>query len=257
MRILLVTYMTLHAASDTMMRIPSLGLASIAVNVDRRLCDIKVADLLVGSGNTRKYFQKLLVKYRPDVVGFSAITMEFLEALELAKMVKELDRNIKVVMGGYHPTLDYEMIMENDEDNIVDFIIRGEAERAFDEFVKALNNGQDFSKVPNLSYRDNGSIIHNPVHDLLDLDEIRLPDRNVRVIRKGYHIFGYPADIVEMSRGCPFNCSFCSSPSMYGRTYRKFRIERILADLRDTEKHGAKAIFVADHNVTGDPGWVY
>ncbi len=88
--------------------------------------------------------------------------------------------------------------------------------------------------------------------ELLNVDEIKMPDRSVRVITEGFHFMGIPADIVEFSRGCYSNCNFCCSPVMYGRTLRKFKIERIIEDIKDAQKYGAKSIFVADHNVTAD-----
>lgn len=254
MRILLIAYLQ-WSTYDLVMRIPNLSLASISAHADKKICNIKVVDLLMAGSNSSKQLGKLLREYKPDLVGFSVATSQYFQAIKLAKIVKEFDKNIKVVMGGYHPTLDYEEILKNDKEEFVDFIIRGEAELSFNEFVKALNNKKSLDKIPGLSYRQNGMIVNNPPGDLMDIDEIKLPDRDARIITKGYHYFGYPADIIEMSRGCPFGCSFCCSPIMYGKNYRKFRIERILEDIKDVQRRGAKAVLLADHNVTGDPYW--
>ena len=253
MKILFVSYLKSILGIDMMMKIQSLGLISIAANLDRELCDVKVLDLLMDEiDNKRIYFHNYLMEYKPDIVGISCITLQYEEAIELSKMIKNFDNNIKVVWGGYHPTLDYERILESKDMEFIDFLIRGEAEIAFNELIKALNKDKDFTNISNLSYKDNGKIIHNPMAELLNVDEIKMPDRSVRVITEGFHFMGIPADIVEFSRGCYSNCNFCCSPVMYGRTLRKFKIERIIEDIKDAQKYGAKSIFVADHNVTAD-----
>jgi radical SAM superfamily enzyme YgiQ (UPF0313 family) len=233
-----------------MTRLPNLGLSSIAANLDRNLCDIKIVDLIVAGRNPQKYFLSLLQTYQPDVVGFSCMIFQYAKTLEFAKMTKNFNKNIKVVMGGYYPTVDYDVILESADMEFIDFVIRSEGEIAFNELIRALNNGGDFRKVLNLSYKDNGSIVHNPKSKLLNLDEIKPPDRDVRILKKGFHLFGYPADAIETSRGCTCDCDFCSIRSMYGKSFRKYKIERVLNDIRDAQKHGAKSLMITDDNPT-------
>jgi len=63
---------------------------------------------------------------------------------------------------------------------------------------------------------------------------------------------GQPADVIETSRGCVYDCNFCSIRNMYGKSFRIFSIERILDDLKDAKKFGAKSIFITDDNITLD-----
>ncbi len=235
---------------DRTVRLPNLGLCSIAANLDPSLCEAKVLDLIAAGRNSTKYFQRVLKQYRPDVVGFSCMTLQYNGALELARITKAFDRETTVVMGGYHPTIDYEPMLNDDKTmRNIDFLIRNEGEVAFNELIKAKHNGNDFKNVPNLSFIDNGSIVNNP-SEVLDLDKIKPPDRNARLIRKGFHLFGHKADVVETSRGCTFNCEFCNIQSMYGKSFRKYEFERILNDIRDAQRHGAKGIFIIDDNIT-------
>jgi hypothetical protein len=87
-----------------------------------------------------------------------------------------------------------------------------------------------------------------PVHSLGD-GEIRLPNRSARVL-KGYHMLGRPVDVVETSRGCTFDCSFCSIIEMRGRNFHTYTFERVLADIADAREHGARSIFIVDDNIT-------
>lgn len=253
MRVLLVANQETEFGLDRSIRLPNLGLSSIAGNLDRELCEVKVVDLVVAGRNPRKRLHRTLKKFRPDVIGLSCMTFQYNESFELARIAKLFDKDITVVMGGYHPTVAYDLILKNEDDiKSIDFLIRNEGEVAFNELLKAMEKGNDFSNVPNLSRLNNGSIIHNPRSDVLDLERIKLPDRDARINTKGFHIFGYPADVIETSRGCSFSCDFCCIRSMYGRSYRTYRIDRVLDDIRDARSHGAQAIFIADDNITLD-----
>ena len=66
----------------------------------------------------------------------------------------------------------------------------------------------------------------------------------------GYTLLGRPIDIVETSRGCTYDCSFCSIIEMRGRNFHTWPIERVVADIRDARDRGARAIFLVDDNIT-------
>ena len=68
----------------------------------------------------------------------------------------------------------------------------------------------------------------------------------------GYTLLGRQVDVVETSRGCTFDCSFCSIIEMRGRNFHPYPIERVLADIADARAHGARAIFLVDDNITLD-----
>jgi anaerobic magnesium-protoporphyrin IX monomethyl ester cyclase len=80
---------------------------------------------------------------------------------------------------------------------------------------------------------------------------IRLPDRGARVL-SGYTLLGRAVDVVETSRGCTFDCSFCSIIEMRGRNFHTYDVDRVLADIRDARSHGAEAVFIVDDNITLD-----
>src|SRR5260370_1342830 len=87
-----------------------------------------------------------------------------------------------------------------------------------------------------------------PVHGL-DNGDIQLPKRGARVLR-GYTMLGKQVDVIETSRGCTFDCSFCSIIAMRGRNFHTYTFDRVLADIRDARAHGAKTIFLVDDNIT-------
>jgi hypothetical protein len=85
----------------------------------------------------------------------------------------------------------------------------------------------------------------------LATERLRLPDRGARVLT-GYTLLGRQVDVVETSRGCTFDCSFCSIIEMRGRNFHGYPLDRVLADIADARRRGARAIFLVDDNITLD-----
>jgi radical SAM superfamily enzyme YgiQ (UPF0313 family) len=229
---------------DLFIRAPNLGLTSIAANTDE--AEVKVADLVLVKDAVR-YVKDAVRLHRPDIVGFSCMTFQYPTAVALAKVVKEVDRSIKVVFGGYHPTLTY----HEPQPDCIDFIVRGEGEQTFHELILALKGVMRIEDVKGLSFRSDGGFRHNEPRALLNLDTLKIPNRDARIL-KGFHAFGRPLDVVETSRGCTIGCRYCCIQSMYGKSFRTYRIERVLEDIYDAVKHGAKSILFVDDNVTLD-----
>ena len=254
MRILLVGNPRTVMGFNRLTKIPSLNLASLAANLDEGLAEIKIADLVVKDRNPQKALQKILEDYRPDIVGFTSMSFQYQTALGLAKLTRKLLPNAINILGGYHATADSENIVRGGDMDYFDFLINGEGEVPFNELIKALNNGHDFTKVPGIAYKSNGNVFENPRPEkLLDVEDIRIPLRSARIFQKGFHILGKPGDVIETSRGCVYSCNFCSIRNMYGKSFRKFSIDRIITDLEDTKRHGTEAIFITDDNITIDP----
>ncbi len=231
---------------DFIARIPNLGITSIAGNIND-VCDVRIADLNV-TKDPHKFVRKTITKYHIDLVGLSCMSFQYRSMLEIAKIVKEYD-DVQVVFGGYHPTLEYKEIGESPDIEYIDFITRGEGEATFRELVQAIPD-QKYEGVLGLSYKENGKMLHNPPRPLLDLADIRLPDRDARLLKKGFYGFTHPVDVVETSRGCTQGCKFCSINHMYGRSFRTYSIDRVIEDIQDAKDHGAQNIFFVDDNIT-------
>jgi radical SAM superfamily enzyme YgiQ (UPF0313 family) len=117
--------------------------------------------------------------------------------------------------------------------------------------VRALEQGRGYDHIAGLSYRRGDCFIHNAARPVSGLDSgaIRPPQRAARVLT-GYTALGRQIDVVETSRGCTFDRSFCSIIAMRGRNFHPYAVDRVLADIRDARDHGARAIFLVDDNIT-------
>lgn len=106
--------------------------------------------------------------------------------------------------------------------------------------------------IGGLSYRTETGFAHNPRRPVLTrLDDLALPNRRARAL-DGYTLLGRRVDVVETSRGCTYDCSFCSIIEMRGRNFHSFSIDRVIADIQDARRHGARVIFFVDDNITLD-----
>lgn len=246
MKILLLSSPIVQPDFDRIARLPNLGLASLAAHVED-ISTVHVADIH-GMKNHREYVRKIANAY--DLIGLTAMSFQYQESLELARIAKEA--GAETVFGGYHPTLAYQEIAESADAKLMDYIVRGEGEATFRELVQAKIAGSDLSDVQGLSYHKGAEMAHNPARPLLDVTEIKMPNRDARLLTKGFNSLGVPIDSVETSRGCTQGCKFCSINIMYGRKFRKFPIDRVISDIQDSEAHGAGSIFFPDDNITLD-----
>ncbi|HCS48468.1 MAG TPA: radical SAM protein, partial [Candidatus Aminicenantes bacterium] len=179
-----------------------------------------------------------------DVVGISTITSTAPRAYAIADRIRK--RGIPVLMGGPHVTFMTDEALEH-----ADFVIRGEGEQTLMAFIDAWERGESFTGIPNLSYGEDGRKIHNAVRPFLkDLDQIPFPDLSLlKLTRKG--ISRLRSIPVQTSRGCPFDCSFCSVTSMFGKKYRFRSTGNIMEELRRYNER-KNLIFFYDDNFTAD-----
>jgi radical SAM superfamily enzyme YgiQ (UPF0313 family) len=232
-------------------RMPNGALSSLAGNVDRHH-RVAVADLVLVQDRVAATVERLLREREPDVVGLSVMTFQRRTAARIIALVRARRPAARIVVGGYDPSLAPEAW--TDPALGVDFIVRGEGETAFSELLRAIENGHGWERIGGLSGRETGGgFRHNPDRPVQRLAEgsLRLPDRDARVL-DGYTLLGRKVDVIETSRGCTFDCSFCSIIEMRGRNFHTYDFSRVLDDIRDARDHGAQALFIVDDNITLD-----
>ena len=179
-----------------------------------------------------------------DLIGISTITATAPRAYAIADKLRDL--NIPVIMGGPHVTFMTDEALEH-----ADFVIRGEGETALMQFIDVWENQGDLSRVPNLSWKRNSVPVHNDVKSAVqDLDTIPVPDFELssHVFKK---VAGRRIIPIQTSRGCPFDCSFCSVTGMFGRKYRFRSTEHIIEELKQYN-HRQNYVFFYDDHFTAD-----
>ena len=229
---------------------PNAALTSLAGNVDAHH-EVAVADLVLAQGRVGETVDRLVREHEPDVIGLSVMTFQRRSAFRLVERLRALRPGARIVAGGYDPSLATDAWTGDTPG--VDFVVRGEGEETFSELLRALEGVHPLDRVPGLSLRTPGGFRHNPPRPTrpLEDDSLRLPKRAARVLA-GYTLLGKPIDVVETSRGCTFDCSFCSIIAMRGRNFHRRGFERVIADIGDAREHGARAVFIVDDNITLD-----
>ncbi|MBU5313391.1 DUF4080 domain-containing protein [Tissierella carlieri] len=166
-----------------------------------------------------------LYKLEPEIIGFSTYIWNLTETLKICKIMKIVNPKIKIILGGPEVSFDGEKILEDNK--FIDFIIYGEGEETFREFIKKLIDGdEDYDDIEGLIYSQGNRIIKNPPRTLIkDLNIIPSPYKNIGDEFENKIVY------FESSRGCPFNCEFCLSSTIKGVRY--FEINRVKEELNN------------------------
>ncbi|MCP4201199.1 MAG: B12-binding domain-containing radical SAM protein [bacterium] len=174
-----------------------------------------------------------ILSHEPEVVGFSTMCNSYHIALRLAEAVKRKLPQVPVVFGG--PQASVADVETLEAFAFVDLILRDEAEESLPLLLAALSTGGELDAVPGLTRRRGREVVRHPDAPLVvDLDSLPIP---------AYHLFPYEvgsSPALDVGRGCPFACSFCSTSTFWRRRFRLKSVDRILEEMRGLQRdHGA------------------
>jgi radical SAM superfamily enzyme YgiQ (UPF0313 family) len=227
-----------------------IGLLSIAGYLRKNGFDVKVYNASFYPKEPLQHTRKILLNYKPNIVGLGFPTDAFEPAANIAKLIKEFNKDIVIIVGGIHPTA-----MPNQTLQIphFDFLIRGEGEKTTLELIKTLISKTNLSDVKGISYKRDGKVTTNEMRpEMTNLDEIPFDNRDLLI-----DVDKYPKDVLEQihtSRGCPYQCAYCSSSIIWKGKVRFRSIENVLAEIEYLYyKYKVREINFADDNFTLEP----
>jgi anaerobic magnesium-protoporphyrin IX monomethyl ester cyclase len=222
---------------------PPLGLAYIAAVLENAY-EVRILDLALYHENLKK-LSSVLDEFKPDVVGITCYTSSFSSSMNIAKCVKNFDKKIITLVGGAHATIRPADCLND----YVDFVVRGEGEITFPELLEHLMGNRNLEEIKGISYRIDGRVIHNPERPFItDLSKYPFPARHLLEMEK------YSDKVITMltSRGCPFNCIFCSR-TVTGRKHTAQTPERVIEEIKEvlsnsehTHVHFVEELFTFD-----------
>ncbi|MGL4569841.1 MAG: B12-binding domain-containing radical SAM protein [Clostridium sp.] len=160
-----------------------------------------------------------IIKEKPDVVAFSTYIWNVEMVSRLSELIKRVDNNIEIVYGG--PEVSYDSMLYL-KDNIGDYVIEGEGEQTFREFVSYKLGELDIKEIRGLVYKENGEVKFNGKRPLMSMDDLVFPYEEDEDLENKIVYY-------EASRGCPFNCKYCLSSTVHGVRFHS--IERSLKEL--------------------------
>ena len=222
---------------------PPLGLLHIATCV-RQQSDHQVTVLDAQAEElTYEQVQERVRQVAPDVVGVTAMTFTLYDAWRTAQVVKGVNEDIHVTLGGPHVSI---YPAETAGLDGVDSVIVGEAELTFPRFLNALAEGRDLSEAPGVFFRRNGQIARSDARPIVrDLDMLPAPDRRLIRVERYSSLVDTDSFSTTMltSRGCPNRCIFCANPH---RTFRTRSADAVVAEMEDCLELGISEIYVFD-----------
>jgi len=193
-------------------------------------------------------FIKTVKEYKPDLIGLSAVSLTYQIGLKLLKSISDL--NIPTIVGGVHPTVCPDDTIKED---CVDMICIGEGEGALVDLCNRLYRDEDITDIQNLWVKKNGKIYKNPMRPPINIDEVPFQDWTIFDERRRYKPMGGKIRItacVELNRGCPFSCYYCTNDffhKMYkGKSYRERSISRFIEEVKYLkEKYNIEYIYMS------------
>ncbi|MCD6113265.1 MAG: B12-binding domain-containing radical SAM protein [Bacteroidales bacterium] len=249
-----------------------LGLASIASVLVKNNYKVEILDCFIENYKRRQSISDDLYrigmsddeiiasikKYNPDLIGVSIqFSIQYLSALHINSLIKEIDENIITVTGGNHVSAAPETIKKN----TFDWLIIGEGEFRFLNLINAINTNTTNLLSPEIAYLSDDS--HLPdfknlkIEYIKDLNILPMPSYNLLSLKK-YWDMGGGSHWANMfiTRGCPYNCVFCSIHTIMGKKVRYKNVDNVIKEVLYLKRElGVNEIFIEDDNLTFNMNW--
>lgn len=197
------------------------------------------------SGQLWNEIKSTVAEYNPKVVGISAKSQNFASACIVAKLVKEFNKQIIVIVGGPHPSMVGSDVLKCPD---IDVCVKCEGEITIVELLKAIDAREEFNTIKGIIYRKDGEIVENPQREYInDLDSICFPHESAPDVLKDYD--QYPKNafrFIFATRGCPYNCFFCGSHKIWSRKVRFRSPANVIREIKSLQKKGLRSVHFDD-----------
>jgi len=193
--------------------------------------------------------KKEIKSFSPDVAGITAMTLTLIDVVKTVQLVKSIDNNIKVVLGGPHVH-----IFPTETINLpgIDYLVLGEGEKPFYDLVNAIEKKKGISRLRGIVYKQGRKTINTgPRKFLRNLDQIPFPARELTPYQKYSSLMAKRQPITTMitSRGCPFRCKFCDRPNL-GKLFRARSAQNVVDEMEECVNMGIHEFLIYDDTFT-------
>ena len=201
---------------------PPLGLMYLAAFLEQHHYSVKICDMNIGESLSPHF----IWDDRPKFVGITATTLNFYDVLQVAKSIKDLDKNIKVIVGGAHCSIYPDETLEFPQ---IDYVVKGEGELPVLEILNGASRG-----------------VYGP-RQVDDVDSLPMPARHLLKGNYGTALARKKSASLVSSRNCPMRCSFCYQP---GGHWRARTANSVVAEMQQLAKEGIGEIEIYDDTFT-------
>jgi len=233
---------------------PPLGLLYLGAALLKNGCSVEIIDFDIDIKRKDNFFDYVKENH-PGVIGFTAVTPCFNNALSLAGAIKKIYSPF-IIFGGPHTTaLPEEVIKEE----TIDGVVIGEGEETVAEFMNYFKQGKVVA-VDGIIIKDKGRFLRGRKRDFIEnLDELPFPAWSLLKHPMEYSppdARDMPVATVMSSRGCPYRCTFCQAPRIWGRKIRRRSVDNVVAEIKFLKsRYGIKEIHIADDDFTHNKEW--
>ena len=221
---------------------PPLGIAFLAATLETADIEVQILDLVVYP-YSKQNLQSILSEFDPQLIGVTAVTMNFSHAARVLQDVKSLAPNIITVMGGPHVSFCAQNTL--DANPQIDVIVAGEGEDTIVELARSYQDRQSWDQIRGLAFRTEDGIVSTPTREpIANIDDLPDPARHLVPMGR-YRALGLPISMTT-SRGCPFQCIFCVGRKMVGGKIRYRNPGKVVDELAYLQSLDFHQINIAD-----------
>ncbi|MGA7828554.1 MAG: cobalamin-dependent protein [Geobacteraceae bacterium] len=234
--------------------LPPLGLLNLATVLKNSGHDVSVLDLVLAirtntlpmDSSIYHDSAKMILRENPDMVGFSVQCTTFPAVVRITQLLRKLKPDLKIVLGGHDVSFHDQRTLEKFP--WIDAVIRGEGEITFRELAAAYAGKKNPAEARGVTWREDATIIRNEDRDLItNLDDLPIPDYSFVPSLETYRdACDIPRSIaiLEVGRGCPHQCVYCSESVMWRRRTRTFSLSRIIGEMHHLRENFAAECFL-------------
>ncbi|MBA7499046.1 Anaerobic magnesium-protoporphyrin IX monomethyl ester cyclase [subsurface metagenome] len=230
---------------------PPLGIMYVASYAEKHTdYKIEILDMLAEEVRCDR-LKNEIKKRKPDIVGITTTTFTLIDVMLTAKAIKDVDNNIKVILGGPHVNIYPEESIRRPE---VDFLVFGEGEIAFTELIQNIESYKALRKIKGIVFKHNGKVINTGQRDLIEnLDILPFPARHLTKVNRYNSLLAKRAPVTTMmtSRGCPYKCLFCDRPHL-GKRFRARSAKNVVDEMEECVNMGIHEFLLYDDTSTID-----
>ncbi len=218
--------------------VPPMGLYYVGAMLKERSFDVEILNWY-NINKTPEKIKEALVAKNPDIIGFSILHANRWGGIEIARVARRIDPNVKIIFGGIGATFLWKHLLTHFKE--IDFVVMGEGEYIFHNLVTCIENKNygDIENISGIAFRKKGKAIKTIVAPVIgDLDKLPNPAK----------YFEYQH--VSATRGCPGNCTFCGSPKFWGHKVRFHSPDYFVDQLEHLYKKGITFFYFSDDTFT-------
>ena len=252
--LLMTTIPPLNSPWGVPAKLPPIGLAYVGGALEKAGFEVQILDNYQ-LRTTLDFVRQETKRLNPEIVGITCGSVTYRRCVEMAKVIKEVVPSCKVVVGGWHASYLPETTLQHPE---IDYAVMGEGERAMVELATQITKGANervIAQIPGVACRVDGKIVKTHPKLIDDIDSIPYSARHLLPMHIYDRQIGYlsvkPVDVMNIQRGCPYECNYCETKKLWGSKCRAFSPLRVIEELEYmVEKFGSKGIYFIDDNFT-------